>query len=97
MEKINLIQTIVSIETGVSIESLRGNSRKANIILARHLSMYFCRWYSDQSLSRIAAKHGKDNHGTVINACSSVDSQLRTNKNYNNLYQRILIKVKQIN
>jgi len=95
MEKINLIQTIVSRETGVTVEALRGQSRKANVILARHLSMYFCRWYSEQSLLRIAAKHGKDTHGTVINACSSVDNQKKTNKSYNDIYQRILNQVKQ--
>ena len=96
MEKILLIQKIVSTETGVSIDSLRGQSRKANVISARHLSMYFCRWYSENSLLKIAALHGKDTHGTVINACSSVDNQKKTNKSYNDLYQRILNQVKQI-
>lgn len=96
MEKINFIQRIVSRETGVSIESLRGQSRKASVITARHLSMYFSRWHSEQSLMRIAAEHGKDTHGTVINACFSVDNQRKTNKSYAEVYELILKQIKQI-
>jgi len=94
--KIESIQQIVSNETGVAINKLRENSRKANIIMARHLSMYFSRWYSEQSLMTISIAHGKGTHGTVINACSSVDDQKKTSAKYRELYERIYTQVKQL-
>lgn len=94
--KIVAIQQIVSRETGVDIKKLQENSRKANIIRARHLSMYFCRWFSEQSLLKISAAHGKGTHGTVINACSSVTDQKKRYSEYRELYEKIAIQVKQI-
>jgi chromosomal replication initiator protein len=96
VNKITEIQQIVSRETGVEIAKLQANSRKANIIVARHLSMYFCRWYSEQSLLKISAAHGKGTHGTVINACSSVTAQRKNNSKFRELYETIASQVKQI-
>ena len=88
------VQEIVSRETNVETTAIRGNSRKDNIVMARHLSMYFCRWYTEQSLSKIAAEHGKGQHGTVINACSSVDWQKKSNAKFRETYDRILLQIK---
>lgn len=94
--KIIAIQEIVSKETGVEIKKLRENSRKENIIVARHLSMYFSRYFSGESLIKISIAHGKGTHGTVINACSSVTDQKKTNSKYRELHDRIQIQVKQL-
>jgi chromosomal replication initiator protein len=96
MVTINQVQEIVSRETKVELTAIRANSRKENIVVARHLSMYFCRWYTEQSLLKIAAAHGKGTHGTVINACSSVDDQKKTNSKYRETYERILLQIKSI-
>ena len=96
MVTINQVQEIVSRETKVELTAIRANSRKENIIVARHLSMYFCRWYTEQSLLKIAAAHGKGTHGTIINACSYVDSRKKTNTKFRETYEIILTKIKTI-
>lgn len=94
MQTVNEIIEIVSRETKVSVKDIINPSRKENIILARHLSMWACRWYTRVPMQKIAHAHGKRNHGTVINACQSIDSQATYKKSVKELCERI---VKQIN
>lgn len=94
MKTVNEIIEIVSKETKVSVKDIINPSRKENIILARHLSMWACRWYTRVPMQKIAHAHGKRNHGTVINACTSIDAQATYKKTVKELCERI---VKQIN
>lgn len=94
MKTVNEIIEIVSKETKVSVSDIINPSRKENIILARHLSLWASRWYTIVPMQKIAAAHGKRNHGTVINACRSIDAQATYKKSVQELCERI---VKQIN
>lgn len=96
MVTIKQIQQLVSRETRVELTDLHDNSRKGDIIIARHLSMYFCRWNTEQSLLKIAAEHGKSTHGTVINACASVDNQKKTNSKFRETYENISTQIKNL-
>ena len=82
MEKINFIIKTVSELTGISTDAIVGKSRKADIVEARQLSMWGCRWFTEASLQYIAGAHGKDNHATVIWACSQVDSRASVDKKF---------------
>jgi chromosomal replication initiator protein len=94
MKSLSEIIEIVSKETNIPVAAIKNPSRKEEIILARHLSMWACRWYTRNSMQKIAYEHGKRNHGTVINACQSIDAQATYKSSVRELCERI---VKQIN
>ena len=91
---IEQIISIVSEETKVSVTNIVNPSRKANTVLARHLSMWACRWYSSASLQKIAAAHNRKQHGSVINASSSIENQMKYNAKIDQICQNIINRVK---
>ena len=54
---------------------LRGNSRKKEIALARHVAVYLTREMTGLSLPRIGDAFGRD-HSTIINSCDKVSKML---------------------
>ena len=92
--KIEQIISIVSEETKVSVTNIVNPSRKANTVCARHLSMWACRWYSNQSLQKIASAHNRKQHGSVINASTSIENQMKYNAKINQICQTIINQVK---
>jgi len=91
---IEQIISIVSEETKVSVTDIINPSRKSNKVFARHLSMWACRWYSNQSLQKIASAHNRKQHGSVINASMSIENQMKYNTNINQICQIIINRVK---
>ena len=91
---IDQIIAIVSRETGVSANDIKKDSRKEKTVLARHLSMWACRWYTKNPMQKIASAHGKNQHGTVINACTSIESQSRYNSKIKTLCENIVNQIK---
>ena len=83
------IQQIVSNVTKISVSDIISKSRKAEIVQARHLSMYFSRFNTNQNLLTIANQHGKDNHATVIHACSAIHFDKRSNISLAEKFQTI--------
>jgi chromosomal replication initiator protein len=88
------IQQIVSNITKISVTDILSKSRKAEIVQARHLSMYFSRFNTNQNLLTIANQHGKDNHATVIHACSAIHYDKRSNVSLAEKFQTIETIVK---
>jgi chromosomal replication initiator protein len=93
MKSVNEIIEIVSKETSIPVAAIKNPSRKEEIILARHLSMWASRWYTPTSMQKIAAAHGKRNHGTVINACTSIDAQATYKKSVKELCDKIVNQI----
>ena len=89
ISQINDIQSIVSEVTGIKMIDICSKSRKAEIVQARHLSMYFSRFNTSINLLTIANLHGKDNHATVIHACNCIHQDRKTNKRLNEMYEQI--------
>lgn len=93
MKSIQEIIKIVADETGISVKDILNNSRKENIVFARHLSMWACKWFTEESLQKIANEHNRNNHGTVINACQSIRHMSSYNESIKDACNRIKLKI----
>lgn len=85
---------MVSKETKVSVIDIINPTRKKEKVFARHLSMWACRWYSNQPLQKIAAAHNRKQHGSVINAAISIDNQRKNSPFINQICQNIINQIK---
>ena len=92
--QVHTIQTIVSRVTGIKVHEINSKTRKAEIVQARHLSMYFCRFNTSINTLKIAKLHGKDNHATVLHACQCIHSDRKTNKRLNEMFEQIQSQIK---
>ncbi len=75
----DLIIDAVSEYYGLSPQLLRGNSRKKEIALARHVAVYLTREMTGMSLPRIGDAFGRD-HSTIINSCDKIAAQLESSQ-----------------
>jgi chromosomal replication initiator protein len=68
-----VIVTVIAEEFKLSIEDLKGNSRRREISHARQVGMYLMRQHTDLSLPRIGEEFGGKDHTTVLYSCDKIN------------------------
>ncbi len=67
---------------GIPEESIMSKTRKADVMLARHIAIYFCRNILDMNLLTIGRLFGKD-HTTIMNSIKKIDNDRNKNNDLN--------------
>ena len=73
---INVVAEILKI----SVEDLKGSSRRREISNARHIAMYLMRQHTDLSLPRIGEEFGGKDHTTVMYSYDKIAKQMRKDR-----------------
>lgn len=91
---IDFIKQTVCEAFNINPDVLKTNSRKREIVQARHLTMYFCKSLTTATVKTIGMEVGGKDHSTVLHAIKTVENLLKTDQNFMNLYSDIKAKLK---
>jgi len=72
---------------------LSEKSRCTELVKPRHLAMYFCRFYTNESFASIGRTFSR-NHASVLHAIKSVENQNETDKRYYIQFKELQEKIK---
>ena len=87
------IQRIVCEHLSVEEDSLRGKTRKRDVVRARQIAMYFCKQRTDHSLKTIGLHFGGRDHSTVIHSNKRVDEQMEVNPEFKKTVEDLRRKI----
>ena len=75
---IDTIARDVARRFGIRLSLLRGPSRRASVVTARHLAMYLARTFTGSSFAAIGTYFGGRDSATVRHACKAAAMRLNT-------------------
>ncbi|XFA74134.1 chromosomal replication initiator protein DnaA [Thermosynechococcaceae cyanobacterium Okahandja] len=84
-----VILNVVSETFNVSINDLKGNSRRREISMARQVGMYLMRQYTGLSLPKIGEEFGGKDHTTVMYSCDKVAELQRSDPEMGSLLRQL--------
>jgi len=76
-------------ETNVTLEQMKGPSRRSSIVRARGLAMLLIRQLTPESYENIGALFSDRDHTTVMHACKKTENQLSSDTDLNRIHDRI--------
>jgi transcriptional regulator with XRE-family HTH domain len=79
-DQVIAIITNVSENYGISIDELLGSRRKKELVLPRHIVMYLLRKRLKLSFPKIAEIMKKNDHTTIMHACSKIEKLIKDQK-----------------
>ena len=62
----------------ISIDDLKGTSRKKTVAIPRHIAIYLCRDLTEYSLSEIGEEFGGRDHSTVLSSINKIEDCIKT-------------------
>jgi chromosomal replication initiator protein len=77
---IDFIQKQVVEHFGITLDELKGKSRKKELVIPRQVAIYLAKEHTDFSLKSIGYHFGGRDHSTVIHAIQSVNDMMKTDK-----------------
>ncbi|MGL5878514.1 MAG: helix-turn-helix domain-containing protein, partial [Xenococcaceae cyanobacterium] len=92
----NSIIAIVSETFNISIEDLKGNSRRREISWARQIGMYLMRQHTDLSLPRIGEEFGGKDHTTVMYSCEKIEQLKKKDTDLNQTLFQLSARINSI-
>ena len=72
---VDTIKKIISKKYNITVEQLESTSRKKEITIARHLSIYLTRELLKWPLQKIGRSFGRKDHTTIINAINNIENK----------------------
>lgn len=90
---IETIQKIVCEHFGIPDDMVRAKSRKKEIALARQISMYMAKQYTNHSLKTIGLHFGGRDHSTVIHAVNNISSLVKRDTNIEDIVNQLRRKM----
>ncbi|WP_342265331.1 chromosomal replication initiator protein DnaA [Cardinium endosymbiont of Philonthus spinipes] len=91
---IEALQEQVVAYYNISLDDLKGKSRKKEIVSARQVAMHLIKKYTTHSLKSIGAYFGGRDHTTVIHAIQVIDDLLNKDPEYARCYASLENKIK---
>jgi len=88
-EQVKRIKNATCTAFKVECAALVGDSRKKNIVLARHMAILFIRKQIGLSLREIGYIFGKKNHTTIIHAIEKIEEHINTSEAVRRQYNSI--------
>lgn len=90
------MDTIINIVTShynISEDEIMSKKRASNIVLPRHIIMYFCRTLTDNTLADIGKRIGGRDYTTVINALDNINKKYTEDINLKNTIDMLRKKI----
>jgi len=91
---VGFIQEVVAEHFNVSVDQIKGQTRKRSIVIARQLSMYLAKNMTQTSLKAIGKEFGGRDHSTVIYSCRAVQDLLDTDPSFKDVVAELEKKMK---
>jgi chromosomal replication initiator protein len=84
-----IIFQIVTEEFKISLEDIKGTSRRREISTARQIGMYLMRQHTELSLPRIGEEFGGKDHTTVMYSCDKIAKQAEKDRELNQIITKL--------
>ncbi|MBX7125460.1 MAG: chromosomal replication initiator protein DnaA [Cyclobacteriaceae bacterium] len=91
---VDFIQKTVSDYFKVELDAIKGKVKKREIVIPRQVAMYFCKRYTQLTLSMIGENFGGRDHSTVIHALESVEDMMKADANFKSTVDELGKKLK---